>query len=42
MARFLRLIQASQKADLAASAAVFFACIAALILWGIATAYPAL
>ena len=42
MARFLRLIQASRKADLAASAAVVLACFAALVLWGIANTYPTL
>ena len=42
MARLLQFVQKSQKADLAASTAVVFACITALALWGVANAYPAL
>ena len=41
MARLLRFVQKSKKADLAASTAVVFACITALALWGVANAYPA-
>ena len=42
MARLLRFVQKSNKADLAASTAVVFACITALAVWGVANAYPAL
>ena len=42
MARLLQFVQKSNKADLAASTAVVFACITALAVWGVANAYPAL
>ena len=40
--RFIQLLQGSKTADVAASAAVVMACIAGLVLWGMANAYPSL